>query len=52
MKITVWIRAAAANPREITMRVDSKCESFDTPYVRNLGDKLVKAIESGGERIE
>ena len=51
MKITVWIRPANEG-RDITLRVDPVWERDDTPTIQRYGQKLVAAIESGGERVE
>lgn len=48
MKITIWIRPNAKD--EPTLRLDAKNESRDTPLVQRFGNKLIKAIESGGEK--
>ena len=50
MKITIWIRAQRDNPDAITLRLDTKFESYDTPVVSRYGNKLAKAIEGTGER--
>jgi hypothetical protein len=52
MKITIWIRAAKDNPRDITLRLDTKYESYDTPNVARYGNKLAKAIEGTAEKEE
>lgn len=49
MKITVWIRPGA-NERDITLRLDTKLESNDTPVIQRYGFKLANAIESGAEK--
>lgn len=43
MKITVWIRPN--DKGEITLRLDTKYESKDTPVIQRYGNKLAKAIE-------
>jgi len=45
VKITVWIRAAKDNPDAITLRLDTKFETYDTPVVARYGNKLAAAIE-------
>lgn len=45
MKITVWIRPAREG-REITLRLDTKYESLDTPIIQHFGRELANAIES------
>lgn len=49
MKITVWLRTEPATGKR-TIRTDTKYESYDDPALQNFGRKLVKAIESGGEK--
>lgn len=44
MKITVWIRPGA-NERDITLRLDTKYESRDTPVIQCYGRRLADAIE-------
>lgn len=45
MKITIWIRPGA-NERDITLRLDTKYESLDTPMIQHFGRELANAIES------
>lgn len=52
MKITIWLRNAEDRTDGATLRLDVKYETYDNMLVRSYGEKLVKAIESGGERIE
>ena len=52
MKITIWLRNDKDKTDGATLRMDKKYESHDSVAVRRFGDKLFKAIESGGERIE
>ena len=52
MKITIWIRTDERTERGATLRMDKKYESHDSVAVRRFGDKLFKAIESGGEGTE
>lgn len=52
MKITIWLRNAEDKTDGATLRLDVKYESYDNMLVRRYGEKLVKAIESGGERTE
>ena len=52
MKITIWIRAQRDNPDAITLRLDTKYETYDTPVVSRYGNKLANAIESAGEKDE
>lgn len=47
MKITIWIRGDAKGGR--TMRVEAKYENLDDPRIQNFGNKLVKALQAGGE---
>lgn len=51
MKITIWLRTDERTGGA-TLRMDKKYESRDSVPVRRFGDKLFKAIESGGERTE
>lgn len=44
MKITIWIRPGA-NERDITLRLDTKYESLDTPMIQRYGRRLADAIE-------
>ena len=44
VKITIWIRPGA-NERDITLRLDAKYESRDTPVIQRYGRKLADAIE-------
>ena len=50
MKITIWLRNDKDKTDGATLRLDVKYESYDNMLVRRYGEKLVKAIESGGER--
>lgn len=43
MKITVWIRLNEKG--ELTLRLDTKYESKDTPPIQRYGRKLANAIE-------
>ena len=55
MKITIWIRTNADGDNDkITLRTDTKAESFDTPLVWRYSQKLIAAIERGanGEMVE
>ena len=52
MKITVWIRPDFRGniERDLTMRLDYKYESLDTPVIQRYGRKLLDALEGcGGE---
>lgn len=48
MKITVWIRAD--DQGNITMRLDGKYESKDTPVLQRYGRKIMAALEGGAEK--
>lgn len=50
MKITIWLRNDKDKTDGATLRLDVKYESYDNMLVRRYGEKLVKAIESGGEK--
>ena len=52
MKITVWIRPDRDDPtgRGITLRLDTKLESADTPVVQRYGRKLADAIEGTADK--
>lgn len=50
MKVTIWIRAQRDNPDAITLRLDTKYETYNTPVVARYGNKLANAIESAGEK--
>ena len=52
MKITVWIRPDQRGniDRDITLRVDYKLESLDTPTIQRYGRKLMDAIEGTAEK--
>lgn len=52
MKIAVWIRPDPRDPtgRTITLRVDYKLESLDTPTIQRYGRKLMDAIEGTAEK--
>lgn len=54
MKITICIRAKKDDPNDITLRLDHKAESFDTPLIWRYSQKLIAAIERGanGEMVE
>ena len=52
MKITTWLRNAEDKTDGATLRLDVKYETYDNMLVRRYGEKLVKAIESGGERTQ
>ena len=55
MKITIWIRTnTEGDNNKITLRTDTKAESFDTPLIWRFSQKLVQAIERGanGEMVE
>lgn len=52
MKITIWRRNDKDKTDGATLRLDVKYETYDNMLVRCYGEKLVKAIESGGERTE
>ena len=54
MKITIWIRPDQRGniERDMTMRVDTKYESLDTPVIQRYGRKLVDALEGAGEPME
>ena len=55
MKITIWIRTNAdGDNNRITLRTDTKAESFDTPLIWRFSQKLVQAIERGanGKMVE
>lgn len=48
MKITIWIRTNADGDNDkITLRTDTKAESFDTPLIWRYSQKLIAAIERG-----
>ena len=49
MKITIWIRPANEG-RDMTLRLDTKYESLDTPVIQRYGNKLAAAIEGAGEK--
>lgn len=49
MKITIWILGDAKGGR--TMRVEAKYENLDDPRIQNFGNKLMKALQGSGERI-
>ncbi len=44
MKITIWLRPTDGG-RTTTLRLDSKYESLDTPFIQRMGRKLMDAIE-------
>ena len=44
MKITIWIRPANEG-RDMTLRLDTKLESYDTPVIQRYGFKLAAVIE-------
>ena len=52
MKLTVWIRPDQRGniDRDITLRVDAKYESLDTPTIQRYGRKLVDAIEGTADK--
>lgn len=52
MKLTVWIRPDQRGniDRDITLRVDYKLESLDTPTIQRYGRKLMDAIEGTAEK--
>ena len=52
MKIAVWIRPDQRGniDRDITLRVDYKLESLDTPTIQRYGRKLMDAIEGTAEK--
>lgn len=50
MKITIWIRAKKDDPNDITLRLDTKFESYDTPVVQRYGNKLANAIAGAAEK--
>ena len=54
MKITVWIRPDQRGniDRDITLRVDYKLESADTPVIQRYGRKLMDALEGMAEKPE
>lgn len=54
MKITIWIRPDQRGniDRDITLRVDYKLESLDTPTIQRYGRKLMDAIEGTAEKEE
>ena len=52
MKITIWLRNDKDKTDGATLRLDVKYESYDNMLVRRYGDKLVKAIESGGDKTD
>ena len=49
MKIMIWIRTEDEG-RNMTMRVDQKYESADTPVIQRYGRKLMAALEGSAER--
>lgn len=49
MKITIWIRTAREG-RDITLRLDTKYESLDTPMIQSYGRKLADAIEGTADK--
>ena len=51
MKITIWIRPSK-NGKDITLRLDTKYESLDTPTISRYGRKLANAIEGTAEPME
>ena len=52
MKITIWIRAQRDNPDAITLRLDTKYETYDTPVVSRYGNKLANFISAIADCIE
>ena len=52
MKITIWLRNDKDKTDGATLRLDVKYETYDNMLGRRYGEKLVKAIESGGERTQ
>ena len=55
MKITIWIRTNAdGDNNRITLRTDTKAESFDMPLILRFSQKLVQDIERGanGKMVE
>jgi len=54
MKITVWIRPDQRGniDRDITLHVDYKIESLDTPVIQRYGRKLLAALEGCGNGKE
>lgn len=44
MKITVWIRPEDCG-RDMSLRLDTKFESLDTPMIQRYGFKLADAIQ-------
>lgn len=51
MKITIWIRPAREG-RDITLRLDTKYESRDTPMIQRYGRRLADAIEGTTDKEE
>lgn len=49
MKITVWIRPSN-NGKDMTLRLDTKYESLDTPMIQRYGRKLADAIEGTADK--
>lgn len=49
MKITVWIRPSK-NGKDMTLRLDTKYESLDTPAIQRYGRKLANAIEGTADK--
>lgn len=49
MKITTWIRPSK-NGKDMTLRLDTKYESLDTPMIQRYGRKLANAIEGTADK--
>lgn len=49
MKITIWIRPSK-NGKDMTLRLDTKYESLDTPTICRYGRKLADAIEGSADK--